>query len=79
MQLPERWKRGPRPDASVIELLESLAIAARKGHIRAISVVTVNPLLEVETAHAGDMDHVKTRLLVAGLVEASRSIDLPKP
>jgi hypothetical protein len=74
MTLPAQWKKGPRPDPSVVELLDSLQEAARKGLIRAVAVVAVNPLLEVETTHAGDMDNVKSHLLCGGLVEAAHKI-----
>jgi arginase family enzyme len=74
MTLPAQWKKGPRPDPSVVELLDALQEAARKGLIRAVAVVTVNPLLEVETTHAGDMDNVKSNLLCGGLVSAAHKI-----
>lgn len=77
MSLPAQWKKGPRPDPSVVELLDSLQLAARKGLIRAVTVVTVNPLLEVETTHAGDLDNVKSHLLCGGLVRAAQNINKP--
>jgi hypothetical protein len=42
--LPAQWKRGPRPDQTVIEMLNQLSAAARRGQIRAIYIVTVDPL-----------------------------------
>lgn len=78
MGLPAPWKRGPRPDPSVIELLDNLQLAARKGLIRGVAVVTVNPLLEVETAHAGEMDNVKKHLLIGGLTVALAAVQQSK-
>lgn len=69
-----QWRKGPRPDPSVIELIEQYLVAARKGQIRAIAITAVNPMLETETNAAGDLDHVKTHLLSAGLVRASNKL-----
>lgn len=69
--VPTQWKKGPRPDPTVIDLLEKLIVVARKGQIRAIGVVTVDPLLQTEPHCAGDMDNVKKHLLAGGLIEAS--------
>lgn len=77
MTAPAQWKKGPRPDPSVIELLDSLQAAARKGLIRGVAIVSVNPLLEVETAHAGDLDNVKKHLLLGGLHVAITKIQIP--
>lgn len=74
MQQPEQWKKGPRPDPSVLELLEALQLAARKGQVRAIAVVTINPLLEVEDHHAGGTDNVKKHLLLGGLSAAAQKL-----
>lgn len=73
MNLPAQWK-GPRPDPAVIDLLDKLQEAARLGHIRSIAVVALNPLLEVETAHAGGLDNVKKHLLLGGMVVLSAEI-----
>lgn len=73
-ELPDRWKKGPRPDPSVIELLDQLKAAAIDGRIRGLVVVTVNPLLETEEAHAGDLDNVKKHLLMGGLVAAAHKL-----
>ena len=72
--LPSPWRKGPRPDPTVIELIDQLLVAARKGQIRAIVVTIVNPLLEVESHVAGDMDNVKKHLLVGGISAAKQKI-----
>lgn len=74
MNEPQQWRKSPRPDPSVLELLEALQLAARKGQIRAIAVVTVNPLLEVEPATAGGSDNVKKHLLIGGLHAAIQKV-----
>jgi hypothetical protein len=76
--LPQQWKRGPRPDPTVIELLNQLSVAARRGQIRAIYIVTVDPLLKTEDFLAGDMDDVKRTLLLGGLAQACISLHKPK-
>lgn len=77
MDIPERWRRGLLPDPTVLELLAHLQAAAQAGKIRALAVVTLNPMLEVETSHAGGIDAVRRRLLGAGCTEAS--LNLLKP
>lgn len=68
MTIPAQWQRGgPRPDPKVLELVERLREAAIKGHIRAMTVVTINPLLEVEKAQAGELDNVRRHLMIGGL------------
>jgi hypothetical protein len=72
--VPERWKKGPRPDPEVVELLERLAVAARKGHIRALVVVTLDPLLKVSPQCAGDLDNVRSHLLIGGMFRAATQL-----
>lgn len=69
MNQPDKW-RGPRPDPAVIQLIDKLRSAALQGHIRTLVVVTVNPLLEVETLQAGEVDNVRKHLLLGGLASA---------
>lgn len=72
--MPARWRKGPRPDPDVIQLVDKLAEAAREGRVRALVVVTVNPLLEVESAEAGDLENVKKHLLMGGLSAAKHRL-----
>jgi hypothetical protein len=76
--LPSQWKRGPRPDPTVIEMFEQLAAAARRGQIRTALVITVDPLLKTEDFQAGDMDDVRRTLLLGGLSSACFSLTKPK-
>lgn len=74
--IPEQWNRRLRPDPEVLELLAQLTEAAERGEIRALAVVTVNPLLGVEKSKAGDEEEsgVRKRLLAAGLIEVSNTL-----
>lgn len=72
--MPDRWNRNPRPDPEVLALIESLKQAAEDGKIRGLVAVTVNPMLNVEKATAGDNDLVRKRLLAAGLIEVSNQL-----
>lgn len=74
MGMPDRWIRNPRPDPAVLDLIEQLRDAASKGLIRTIGVVTVDPMLNVETNQAGEDDPVRKRMLAAGLIELSQKI-----
>lgn len=67
---PQQWQRDLKPDPSVLELLDKLQAAARRGHIRALAVVVINPLLETEVGSAGGIENVKKHILLGGLWEA---------
>ena len=77
MAMPDRWAKGLRPNPDVLDLLELLKASALSGKLRTLAVVTVDPLLNVETAKAGDCDLVRKRLLAAGLFEAAHAIVRP--
>lgn len=72
--MPAKWTKTPKPDPKVLALIDSLRRAAEAGEIRTLGLVTVNPMLEVETAIAGDDDLVRKRLLAAGLIEISQKL-----
>lgn len=74
MQSPMQWRRGPRPDEAVIELLERVLEAAHKGHVRAVGIVTLDPMLQSETLRAGDLDQVRAHLLAAGHTKAANQL-----
>lgn len=81
MSQPDQWKRGLRPDPAIIDLVERLYTAATKGEIRALVVVTANPMLKIEDEQAGDLDNVRKHLLIGGLASASQKLlrlDLPE-
>jgi hypothetical protein len=78
MNVPVQWRKGPRPDPTVIELLNQLTSAARRGQVRAIYIVTVDPLLKTEDFQAGELDDVKRTLLLGGLAQACISLHKPK-
>ena len=71
--IPQRWQR-PKPDPEVIRLLELVKEAVERGQVRAIAIVTIDPMLNVETSKAGDIDLVRKRLLAAGLIEISHTL-----
>jgi hypothetical protein len=71
MTMPARWGKGPKPDPSVVDLLEGLLREAKTGKVRSLVVVTINPMLEVEIGMAGDSDSVRKRVLSSGLSEAA--------
>lgn len=74
MPMPEKWTRGYRPDPAVLKVIDDLREAIAKGRVRALGVVTVNPMLDVECRTAGDEEIVRKRLLAAGLIELSQKL-----
>lgn len=60
-----------RPDHEVVELLETVLASARKGNVRAVSVVAVNSLNQVESASAGDLSDVRQSVLMSGLITSA--------
>jgi hypothetical protein len=69
-----RFRSTARPDVDVVDLLERVLRSARKGHIRSVAVVAVNPVHQVETAAAGDLSEVRTNVLLAGLTRAANEL-----
>ena len=78
MHLPVQWRKGPRPDPTVIELLNQLSEAARRGQIRAISIETVDPMLKTQDFQAGDLDDVKRTLLKGALSSVIVKLTTPE-
>ena len=74
MSFPSQWRKDPKPDPDVLELLHQLQMAAQKGHIRALAVIAVNPALHVEPASAGGLDPVRKNLLIGGLTTLANKL-----
>jgi hypothetical protein len=74
MNMPMQWRKNPRPVVAVAELADTLQEAAHKGQVRAIAVVTINPMLEIEFDCAGDLDDVRKTLLIGGLTRLIKKI-----
>lgn len=72
--VPMQWRKGPKPDPDVIALVQELHEAVEQGLVRVISITVVTPTLQIETKQAGDLDHVKSHLLAAGLLKASQKL-----
>lgn len=69
-----RAERRSAPNADVVEHLESMLERAKKGEIRAVSVVYVlDPTHTFGTAYAGDVGTRNT--LIAGAFHAMRRMD----
>lgn len=73
----ERW-RTPRPDPEVIELIDAVRAAALRGEVRAIAIVTLDPMLHREICMAGMTDEIRKGLLAAGCMEVAHKV-LRKP
>lgn len=76
--LPERWRKGLRPDPEVLHLVDVVREAIIKGQVRGIAIVTIDPQLDVEICLAGCDDLVRKRLLAAGCMEVAHKV-LRKP
>lgn len=72
-----RFKRHPRPDPEVVDLLERVLAAARKGYVKTVAIAAVNPLHQVETGVAGDLSHVRTNAVLAGLTRTAIELAAP--
>lgn len=72
--MAERFRANPRPDTDVVRVLEQALNAARLGHIRAVTLVVVNPLHEVETQAAGDQTGSLKHALIGGLSSAAHKL-----
>lgn len=75
VNMPMQWRKGPRPDQSVVALTEAVSTAASRGDVRIIGIVTINPMLEVEFTCAGELDEVRKTLLIGGLTRLITKIN----
>lgn len=69
-----RWQRHPRPEPEVVRLLEQALEAARRGQVRALLIVTVNPLHETENASGGDLGLVGRNVLLGELAQVQHRL-----
>lgn len=69
-----RWRKHPLPDGDVIDLLERVLASARKGFVKSVAIVAVNPIHQVETGAAGDLSDVRTNVLLGGLTRAANEL-----
>jgi len=67
MSIPMRWRRTPTPDPSVVAVTSAVHEGAELGQIRCLCIVTINPNLDVEFTHAGELDEIRKTLLIGGL------------
>lgn len=69
-----RFRASPRPDGDVIMLLETALASARRGVLRSVVVVALNPVYEVETGIAGALDQTHCTVLLGGLSMAANKL-----
>ena len=69
-----KFRSHPKPDGDVIDLLQRVLESARKGYVRSVAVVAVNPVHQVETGAAGDLSEVRTSVLLGGLSRAANEL-----
>jgi hypothetical protein len=74
MTAQARWRKHPKPDADVVDLLERVLVSARKGYVKSVAIVAVNPIHQVETGAAGDLSEVRTNVLLGGLTRAANEL-----
>lgn len=65
-----RFRRHPRPQAGVVEVLERALDSARKGHVQNIILVAADALHHTETAIAGELSEVRADVLLSALARA---------
>lgn len=69
-----RWQTHPRADPDVVDFLERVLLSARKGYVKTVAIVAVNPIHQVETGAAGDLSDVRTNVLLGGLTRAANEL-----
>jgi hypothetical protein len=69
-----KLRRTPKANQEVVEALERLLEAARRGEVPAATIVVVNPLHEVETVTVGNIHQLSKILLVGGLSVAAQEL-----
>jgi hypothetical protein len=69
-----KFRTHPVPDGDVIDLLSRVLASARKGYVKSVAIVAVNPVHQVETGAAGDLSEVRTNVLLGGLTRAANEL-----
>jgi hypothetical protein len=62
-----RFRGAPRPNNEVVDAIECLLAAAKRGQVKSFAAVVTNPLNEVETTAVGDVGHVGKVVLLGGM------------
>ncbi len=75
---PPAWKRDPRPNSEIVLSLEQALEAAKRGHVRSLVLVTVNPLHEYESVACGDLAGASKTVLIGALSLASHKLIRPE-
>lgn len=70
----QRFLTDPRPDNEVVQALEIALDAARRGRIRTLLILTVNPLQESENHVFGDLGEVKRKIVLGELSVARHQL-----
>lgn len=68
--MQRQWLKHPKPNNEVVQALEQALAAAKRGQLRAVVVVTVNPLHETESLAAGADNPVLHTVLVGAMAKA---------
>lgn len=74
MNQPKRFRKDPLPDAEVVELLENVLASARRGFVRSVAIVAVNPVNLTEVAQAGDVGPIRANALLGGLARLNHDL-----
>lgn len=62
------------PDPEVVDLLQRMLVAARKGYVKSLAIVAVNQLHQAETGVVGDLSHVRTNAVLGGLARIANEL-----
>jgi hypothetical protein len=65
------FRKHPRQDDDVVQLLEQVLSSARKGNVRSIVLVAVDPVNKAEEASAGDLGSIRKTVLLGGLLKVA--------
>lgn len=69
-----KFRQHPQPDPEVVDLLERVLDSARKGYVKTVAIIPVNQLHQVEIGLAGDLSHVRTNAILAGLARIAHQM-----
>lgn len=69
-----QFRRQPKPDPSVVDLLQSTLESAKDGRISAVVIIAADRLQYVETAVSGELSDVRITNLLGGLTRAASKL-----
>jgi hypothetical protein len=68
------FRTDPLPESGVVELAERILDAARRGKVRTLAAVVVDPVQRADVYIAGELNPIRANALLGGLTRAKSEV-----